>query len=396
LKISDDCWKAACYATIDTPFSSIHPEKIQAITAWQISTWIFGILGLMQLKRYSSKEPLIFVSFVIPYVVLINLLIFGACIFSSLTRFLQGFGLSTLYFTIIYSFFGVVAMLIRKRLPGDNELFKRVGIMLIIFYMMNIVTVQGVYLFYEKTGWLSCNTRRSMEWWTTGFGCIASTILTFLNEAAAGWEKWKTSITETSRLQSAYQRSRLLSLKRQVNPHFLFNCFNTLSSLISEDEKEAEKFLDEMTRVYRYLLKGDEEQLVPVKEELRFIQSYLYLNSTRFGSALQVDIKIREEDTEKKIPPLSLQVVLENIIYQNAFSKSSPMTISIYTNNKNALVIKNTLHPKAVRDIMDYEEALDNLVNKYRLLYVPEVEVYETAQHRMIVLPLIDKEGVKA
>lgn len=338
---------------------------------------------------------MIFVSFVIPYVVLINLLIFGACIFSSLTRFLQGFGLSTLYFTVIYSIFGYVATLIRKRLPGDNELFKRIGIMLIIFYMMNVLTVQGVYLFYEKTGWISCNPRRSMEWWTTGFGCIASTILTFLNEAAAGWEKWKTSITETGRLQSAYQRSRLLSLKRQVNPHFLFNCFNTLSSLISEDEKEAEKFLDEMTRVYRYLLKGDEEQLVSVTEELRFIHSYLYLNRTRFGSALQVDIKIREEDTDKKIPPLSLQVVLENIIYQNAFSKSSPMTISIYTNNKSALVVKNTLHPKAVRDIMDYEEALDNLVNKYKLLYEPEVEVYETATHRMIVLPLIDKAEVK-
>jgi two-component system LytT family sensor kinase len=350
---------------------------------------------MMQIKRYSSKEPMIFVWFVIPYVILINLLTFGACNFSSLTNFLQSFGTSTLYFTFIYAIFGAVAVLIKKRLPGDNELFKRVGVMLIVFYMMNLLSVQAFYLYYEYTGWANCMVRRSMEWWVTAFSCIASTILTFINEAAAGWEKWKTSITETGRLQSAYQRSRLLSLKRQVNPHFLFNCFNTLSSLISEDEREAEKFLDEMTRVYRYLLKGDEEQLVSVKEELRFIQSYLYLNSTRFGSALQVDIRIREEDEEKKLPPLSLQVVLENIIYQNAFSKSSPMTISIYTNNKNALVIKNTLHPKPIKDIMDYEEALDNLVNKYKLLYKPEVEVYETSTHRMIVLPLIEKSGVR-
>lgn len=349
----------------------------------------------MQIKRYSSKEPMIFVVFVIPYVVLINLLIFGACSFSSLTNFLQNFGVSTLYFTFIYSMFGAVARLIKRRLPEDNQLFRRIGVMLIVFYMMNLLSVQGVYLFYEKTGWIDCNARRSMEWWVTVFSCLASTVLTFINEAAAGWEKWKTSVTETGRLQSAYQRSRLLSLKRQVNPHFLFNCFNTLSSLISEDEKEAEKFLDEMTRVYRYLLKGDEEQLVSVKEELRFINSFLYLNGTRFGSALLVDIKIREEDEEKQIPPLSLQIVLENIIYQNAFSKSSPMTISIYTNNKNALVIKNTLHPKQVKDIMDNEESLDNLVNKYKLLYKPEVEVYETATHRMIVLPLIEKGEVR-
>jgi two-component system, LytTR family, sensor kinase len=349
----------------------------------------------MQIKRYSSKEPMIFVWFVIPYVVLINLLIFGACVFRSLTSFLQSFGISTLYFTVIYAIFGMVAMLIKKRLPEDNVLFKRIGIMLIVFYMMNLLTVQGIYLLYNKIGSIYCIPRSMMEWWVIAFACIASTILTFINEAAAGWEKWKTSITETGKLQSAYQRSRLLSLKRQVNPHFLFNCFNTLSSLISEDEKEAEKFLDEMTRVYRYLLKGDEEQLVSVREELRFIQSYLYLNGTRFGSALQVDIKIREEDQDKQIPPLSLQVVLENIIYQNAFSKSSPMAISIYTNNRNALVIKNSLHPKPVKDIMDYEEALDNLVNKYKLLYKPEVEVYETATHRMIVLPLIEKGEVK-
>jgi two-component system, LytTR family, sensor kinase len=68
------------------------------------------------------------------------------------------------------------------------------------------------------------------------------------------------------------------------------------------------------------------------------------------------------------------------------------MQIHLYTNNKNALVIKNTLHPKPVKDIMDYEEALDNLINKYRLLFKPEVEVYETATHRMVILPLVEEE----
>ncbi len=76
----------------------------------------------------------------------------------------------------------------------------------------------------------------------------------------------KLSVTETSRLKNVYHKSRLLSLKRQINPHFLFNCFNTLSSLIQEDEKEAENFLNELTKVYRYLLKSDEEQLVTWKK----------------------------------------------------------------------------------------------------------------------------------
>jgi two-component system LytT family sensor kinase len=347
----------------------------------------------MRIKRYSSKEPMIFVWFMVPYVVLINLLIFGSCIFSSLKIFLKVFGASAVYFALIYTVFGMVAVLVKKRLPEDKQLFKRIAVLLPVFYIMNILTIQGIYIVYEELNW-DCETQRKMEWWVTGFGCIASTILTFINEAVVGWEKWKTSVTETGRLQSAFYKSRLLSLKRQVNPHFLFNCFNTLSSLIIEDEKEAEKFLDELTKVYRYLLKGDDEQMVSLKEELKFINSYLYLNKTRFGTALEVDVSIREEDQEKKLPPLSLQVVLENIIYRNAFSKNSPMMINIYTNNKDALVIKNTLHPKKVKDIMDYEEALDNLVNKYKLLSKPEVEVYETATHRMVVLPLIINEQV--
>jgi len=346
----------------------------------------------MQMKRYSSKEPLIFVWFMIPYTIVMNGLVFGSCVFSSLKVFAELFGISVLYFAVIYSIFGLVATLVKRRLPEDGQLFKRIGILLPLFYVMNLLTVQGLYLVYENIDFSNCPVRRDMEWWVTGFGCLSSTIITFLNEAVVGWDKWKSSVTETGRLQSAYHKSRLLSLKRQINPHFLFNCFNTLSSLINEDEKEAEQFLDELTKVYRYLLKGDDEQLVTLAEELKFANSYLYLNKTRFGTALEVEINIRDEDKLKKIPPFSLQVIMENIIYRNAFSKSSPIQINLYTNNKNALVIKNTLHPKPVKDIMDYEEALDNLINKYRLLFKPEVEVYETATHRMVILPLIVEE----
>jgi LytS/YehU family sensor histidine kinase len=233
-----------------------------------------------------------------------------------------------------------------------------------------------------------------MEWWTTGFGCLASTMLTFINEAAAGWDKWKTSVTETGRLQNAYQKSRLLSLKRQINPHFLFNCFNTLSSLISENGEEAEQFLDEMTKVYRYLLKGDEEPLVSLDEELRFIDAYLYLSITRFGSALNITINVEENSRTKKIAPLSLQVILENIIYRNAFSKANPIHIQIYTTGSSTLVIHNTLQPKNSSDALNYEEALDDLVSKYKLFSGQEVEIYETATQRDILIPLIEKEEV--
>jgi two-component system LytT family sensor kinase len=348
----------------------------------------------MRVKRYSGKEPIIFVWVMVPYTIVMNTLVFGTCIFSSLIGFIETFFISLVYFAFIYGIFGTVALLVKKRFPLDGDLFKRIAIMLPLFYLMNILAIQCLYLIYDNISWLSCRPQKNMEWWTTGFGCLASTMLTFINEAAAGWDKWKTSVTETGRLHSAYQKSRLLSLKRQINPHFLFNCFNTLSSLISEDEAEAEQFLDEMTKVYRYLLKGDEEPLVSLEEELKFIDAYLYLSITRFGSALDVALNVDEDSRQKMIAPLSLQVILENIIYRNAFSKSNPIHIHIYTNSSNTLVIHNTLQPKNSSDALNYEEALDDLVNKYKLLSQQEVEIYETPAQRDIISPLIEKEEV--
>ncbi|HXO75086.1 MAG TPA: histidine kinase, partial [Puia sp.] len=273
-----------------------------------------------------------------------------------------------------------------------HELFRRIGTLLPLFCVMNLLTIQGVYLLYEKLPMADCGVQRNMEWWVTGYACLSSAILTFINEAGLGWEKWRSAMKETDRLQNAYQKSRLLSLKRQLHPHFLFNCFNTLSSLIQENEKEAEKFLDELTKVYRYLLKGAEEQLVGLEEELKFIDAYLYLVRTRFGSALEVHIEASPGDRIKKIAPMSLLVVLENIIYRNAFSKAHPLHIDILTRDGRTLLISNTLQPKSVTgDGFDQEEGLDDLIGKYRLLGGPEMEIHETPSCRTILIPLTEK-----
>jgi two-component system LytT family sensor kinase len=347
----------------------------------------------MQLVRYSKREPIIFLWFMLPYTVIINLIAIGSNTFSSFKNFGISFITSLFYFGIIYSVFGAVAVLIKKRFPHDADLFKRIAIMLPLFYIMNILCVQGLYLLYEKLQWSNLNAKRNMQWWVTGFGCLASTILTFINEAAANWEKWKASVTETTRMQTAYNKSRLLSLQRQINPHFLFNCFNTLSSLINENEEQAENFLNEMTKVYRYLLKGDEEQLVSFDEELKFIESYLYLATTRFGNALNINININDEAKHKKIAPLSLQVIIENIIYSNAFSKAKPLLINIY-NDENSVVIENTIQPKQGMNILNFEEAFDSLITKYKMYSAHPVTLEENEMQQRITIPLIENVEV--
>lgn len=348
----------------------------------------------MQITRYSNREPIVFLWFMVPYVFCMNWILFGHCIFSSLKTFFTSFASSLVYFAFIYFLFGIVAVLIKKRFPGDGEFFIRITAMLPVFYLMNLLMIQGIYIFYENIPLVSCSTIRYNEWWLTGFGCLCSTIITFINEAMVGWEKWKDSVTETSRLENAYHKCRLMVLKRQINPHFLFNCFNTLSSLINEDSNEADKFLDEMSKVYRYLLKGDNEHLVPLADELHFIQSYLYLNQTRFGSALQISVEVQDCDLEKKLPTLSLQVIMENMVYRNAFSKTSPLFAKIFSTGNNTLVIENNLQLKQATGTADPEEGLDNLLKKYQFLNQPGIGISETATERRIVLPLICTEEV--
>ncbi|WP_052272792.1 sensor histidine kinase [Flavihumibacter solisilvae] len=346
----------------------------------------------MALKKYSKREPIAFIWIMVPYVPVINSIIFGNCIFTTWQRFLLQFSLSALYLFFAYYLFRTVSYLIRKRFPDNSDLFRRIGLMLPIFYLMNVLMVTGMYSYFNTLAVNVCEPRTSMFWWAVLFGCITSTILTFINEAVANWHSWKISVTETEQLKNVYQKTKLLGLKGQVNPHFLFNCFNSLSSLISEDETEAEKFLNEMTKVHRYMLRGDDELLVTLEEELKFVTSYLYLIRARFGNAIYASIEVRAEDKHMLLPPLSLQAILENTIYTNSTSAADPLKIRIGSGGSHTLVIENSVHRKIRRDNIDYEEGLDNLIDKYKLLNEPKIMIEESDAERKIIIPLIESK----
>lgn len=346
----------------------------------------------MPIKRYSSKEPVVFVWIIVPYIVFMNLLIFGTCIFGSVGFFIKSFFTSAVYFFVIYAIFGYLAVVIKNRNPGAGDLFKRVRLMLPFFYLMNIGAVYGAFYIFTHVITLGCVPLIGMVWWTILYGCIMSTVITFINEGMANWENWKNSLSESEKLKNAYQRSKLLGLKGQINPHFLFNCFNTLSGLIQENEEEAEKFLDEMTKVHRYLLRSDDEYLVPLGEEMKFASSYLYLTKARFGNSIVANVDVPKTLFNKLMPPLSMQVILENIIYTNALSKKEPLHISITGDHHERLIITHSLHEKIIVQNLSLDEGLDNLITKYRLMNVLEVEVTETEKQRIISLPLFEPE----
>src|SRR5262249_28083947 len=145
----------------------------------------------MALKRYSKNEPWIFVWIMIPYVIGMNLILFGGCVIHSPAQFSFAFLTSSIYLFACYFVFGLVAIQLRKQVPAAGDLFKRIGIMLPIFYVMNIGLVNGIIFLYGHVHLISCNTRPGIMWWCVLYGCIMSTGITFLNEGVANFEIWK-------------------------------------------------------------------------------------------------------------------------------------------------------------------------------------------------------------
>ncbi len=201
-------------------------------------------------------------------------------------------------------------------------------------------------------------------------------------------EKYKEAIEEKEYIKQLQLQHEFDNLKQKVNPHFLFNCFNTLSSLITEDKEQAEKFLDELSKVYRYLLRNNESGMSSLDQEVLFIHSYIKLLQTRFGNALNVHLEIDPKYKDFQLPALSLQLLIENVVKHNIISRRLPMTVRIYTDPPGLIVVENKLQKK-IQSVDSTGIGLTNIKEKYRLLNRDDVMIQEGPELFKVSLPLI-------
>lgn len=180
------------------------------------------------------------------------------------------------------------------------------------------------------------------------------------------------------------------SLKNQLDPHFLFNSLNVLSSLIEENPENAQKFTTSLSKVYRYVLDQRDKELVTVQEELAFAKTYMNLLKMRFENSITFEIPEHFEQEEAKVVPLSLQLLLENCIKHNIVSEKKPLHIKIYIEN-NELIIENNKQKKEVlRDRKGV--GLQNIVNRYAILTNRNVSILETENMFKVKLPILTKQ----
>jgi PAS domain S-box-containing protein len=169
---------------------------------------------------------------------------------------------------------------------------------------------------------------------------------------------------ELLRLQKENLQSQFESLKNQVNPHFLFNSLNVLTSLISVEPELAEKFTGQLSKIYRYVLEHRSDDLVLLRTEMDFMKSYTFLLDIRFGKKLQVNCTIDEKQLEAKLPPLALQILIENAIKHNTFTGKAPLIIDIFADDENYLNVCNN-YQKRENNMESTGIGLINIANRY-------------------------------
>jgi two-component system, LytTR family, sensor kinase len=201
-------------------------------------------------------------------------------------------------------------------------------------------------------------------------------------------EQWKESWVRAEQLARENTQVQYDNLKNQLNPHFLFNSLTSLQSLIYKDQELATRFLQQLSKVYRYLLENRLKETVSLKREFDFVAYYVELLKTRFGKSLEINIVIQEEHYDKQIVPVSLQIMIENAIKHNQLTDEQPLKIKIYVEN-NCLVVSNNLHLKQQVETSN-GQGLQNFSQLYAFLSPEPVRWMKGVKEFSIYIPLLN------
>ncbi|NBP69383.1 MAG: histidine kinase [Cytophagia bacterium] len=205
---------------------------------------------------------------------------------------------------------------------------------------------------------------------------------------------WRTSELEAEKNQKESMRAQLDSLKNHLDPHFLFNNLNILASLIEKDKISSRNFIQKFAEVYRSLLRTKSDDLILLCEELDFIEAYMYLISVRFEDHIQITTSIQNHTKNKLLPPLTLQMLLENVIKHNLITETQPLQIEIMEKEGSFLLVRNTLHTKADQSSNEQGSGLENIKKRYAHFTDQSVSVVKTETHFEVTIPLLEIENV--
>jgi two-component system, LytTR family, sensor kinase len=219
------------------------------------------------------------------------------------------------------------------------------------------------------------------------FSLIISIMITTLFEANYFFTQWKNYIIRSEKMEKANLVAKYETLKKQVHPHFLFNSLNTLVGLIENNDTQAGEYTQKLADFFKYLLTYQQKESISLKEELDIVKQYTFIQQVRFNSNLQIEYKIKENLLTKKVPPLTVQMLVENAIKHNVISNNYPLIITIESINDSSIVIENNKQKK--QHVESASVGLENIKERYKYLCDKIPEIIESEKKFTVILPLI-------
>ncbi|MEZ4944223.1 MAG: histidine kinase [Cyclobacteriaceae bacterium] len=261
---------------------------------------------------------------------------------------------------------------------------------LIIFFLMSLVMVSVVAI--TTTSLLSLYYSHHLYNFLTlklslGFAFRINLFLHCVNAIYFFVNQYNDARFEAETLKKQTAEARFQALKNQINPHFLFNSFNVLSSLVYKDVDASSKFINQLSNVYRYLLFNQQNKVVQLFEEMKFIESYMYLLKIRFQDNLRFTIDIPEALNTTYIAPSTLQLLIENAIKHNVVSKNNPLHIKIASDSEH-LIVQNTIQLKEVKEESS-QLGLANIKSRYDYLGGKDALVIESNGEFKVKIPIL-------
>ncbi|HSQ46732.1 MAG TPA: 2TM domain-containing protein [Lutibacter sp.] len=271
----------------------------------------------------------------------------------------------------------------KKRLilgASGSVMITMIGLALLRFVTLVVILGKPVERFI--------NDENATSYYT--FGLVITLIVSLVFHTIYFYKALTEKKVKEQQIVAKTETAKYESLKSQIDPHFLFNSLNVLTSLIGENPKLAEKFTTKLSKVYRYVLEQKNKDLIELDEELHFAKTYMELLTMRFENAVTFEIPDKASDSDYKILPLSLQLLLENTIKHNVVSEENPLKVTIREEN-GYLVVSNNFNPKATIE-NGTKIGLKNIIDRYHLITLKKVLVEKTNENFIVKLPLLTQK----
>lgn len=334
------------------------------------------------------------ISLIIAIVIfLIERLVFGGGFNLPLNDLFKVFGIHFMYAFVLSTINGYFYYYLNSKLSWEENSKKRLvigAVGSIVLSMLGLVFLRFITLVLISGKPLEAFLYDENAFAYYLFGLSLTLIASLVFHAIFFYKALTEKKVAEQQIVAKTETAKYESLKSQIDPHFLFNSLNVLTSLIGENPVQAEKFTTKLSKVYRYVLEQKNKDLIDLDEELLFAKTYMELLKMRFENAVTFEIPEKASNSELKIIPLSLQLLLENTIKHNVVSEENPLTVKI-VEEEGYLTITNNYNPKTIVE-KGTKVGLKNIIDRYNLITLKQVSVEKTGQEFTVKLPLLTQK----